>query len=99
MKWNGKMGLGIALIAVGGLFLLSKLGLPTGNLLHAIIPAAMVLLGWYGIKHGRSTIGWIVLTIGLIGLIGMLSGWIAVLLPIALIWAGWSLLKSRSKAY
>lgn len=99
MKWNGKTGLALLLIAAGALILLSKIGLPVGNLLHAIFPIVMIVLGWYGIKHGRAAIGWIVLTIGFIILLGMMSGLLAIILPIALILIGWSLLKNRSKAY
>lgn len=99
MKWNGKIGLAVLLIGAGALILLRKLGLPVGDVMEVIIPALMVFLGWYGIKHGRSTIGWIVLTIGLIALLGALSGLIALVLPIVLILIGWSMLKSRSKVY
>lgn len=99
MKWNGKLGMALLLIALGAIILLGKLGLHVGNLLGAIFPIIMIGLGWYGIKHGRSTIGWIVLTIGLIALIGALSGLLAFLIPIALIWFGWSMLKNRSKVY
>ncbi|WP_274366207.1 LiaF transmembrane domain-containing protein [Paenibacillus thermotolerans] len=99
MKWNGKTGLALLLIALGAIILLGKLGLHVGHLFGAIFPIIMIALGWYGIKHGRSTIGWIVLTIGLIGLIGALSGILAILIPVAIIWFGWLMLKNRSKVY
>lgn len=99
MKWNGKTGLALLLIALGAIILLGKLGMHVGHLFGAIFPVIMIALGWYGIKHGRSTIGWIVLTIGLIALIGAMSGLLAIVIPIALIWFGWSMLKKRSKVY
>jgi lia operon protein LiaI len=99
MKWNRNVWLAVLLIGIGVLILLGRLGLPVGNVTEIIIPLAMVGLGWYGIKHGRSTIGWIVLIIGLIALLGALSGLLALIFPIVLILIGWSLLKNRTKVY
>jgi lia operon protein LiaI len=99
MKWNRNVWLAVLLIGIGVLILLGRLGLPVGNVTEIIIPLAMVGLGWYGIKHGRSTIGWIVLIIGLLALLGALSGLLALIFPIVLILIGWSLLKNRTKVY
>ncbi len=92
MKWNRNTGLAVALIAVGALILLNRIGL---DVFGWLIPLAMLGLGYYGIRHGRQTIGWIVLTIGLLALVGKLWTIAAFLAPIALIWFGWTMLKRR----
>lgn len=99
MRWNAKNGWAIALILCGGFLLLRAFGLHIGLLMGWLVPAAMVLLGYYGVKQGRSTIGWIVLTIGLIVLAAKFWGVVAFLLPVVLIWAGWRMLKTNARAY
>ncbi|MCI3920059.1 hypothetical protein MO973_07405 [Paenibacillus sp. TRM 82003] len=98
MKWNRNTGLAVLLMAAGGMILLSMLGVHFGHVFEWLFPLAMVGLGYYGVRHGRSTIGWIVLSIGLLILVGQMWGFLAFLVPVALIWFGWSLLRRR-KAY
>lgn len=95
MKWNRNSILATALIAIGVLMLLNWIGF---DVFGWLIPLAMIGLGYYGIRHGRQTIGWIVMILGLLGLVGKLWAIAAFLAPIALIWIGWTLLKGR-KAY
>ncbi|HZG56530.1 LiaF transmembrane domain-containing protein [Paenibacillus sp.] len=95
MKWNRNTGLAAALIAVGVLILLSRVGV---DVFGWLVPLAMLGLGYYGIRNGRQTIGWIVLIVGLLALAGKLWALAAFLAPVLLIWFGWTLLKRR-KAY
>jgi len=95
MKWNGNTGLALLLIASGLLILLSKLTGGGWNVMEWLMPAAMVGLGFYGIQSGRKKIGWIVMTVGLFFLACKLWGIVAFLLPFALVWLGWTLLKRR----
>ena len=95
MKWNRNTGLAVALIAIGAMILLHRLGL---DVFGWVVPLAMIALGYYGIRIGRQKIGWIVLLIGSLALLGNLWGLIAFLAPIALIAFGWTMLKRR-KAY
>jgi lia operon protein LiaI len=96
MKWNRNTALAVFLIACGAMILLSRFGIKFGNVLEGLFPIIMVGLGYYGIRHGRSMIGWIVMILGLIFLVGQMWGMIALLVPIVLIWFGWSLLKRRN---
>jgi len=95
MKWNRNTGLAFGLIAVGALILLNRIGI---DVFGWLVPLAMIGLGYYGIRNGRQTIGWIVLTIGLLAFVGKMWAIVAFLAPIALIWFGWTMLKRR-KAY
>lgn len=93
MNWNRNTGLAVLLIAVGVMVLLNLLGV---NVFGWLMPLIMIGLGYYGIRQGRATIGWIVLILGILGLVGKLWGIIAFLVPIVLIWYGWTLLKRRN---
>jgi lia operon protein LiaI len=98
MKWSRNAALAVFLIACGVMILLSRFGIEFDNVFEWLFPIIMVGLGYYGIRHGRSTMGWIVMTLGLIFLAGQMWGIIAFLVPIALIWFGWTMLRRR-KAY
>lgn len=64
-----------------------------------LFPIAMVVLGWIGIKHGRSLIGWILVIIGTLVLLAKLSGLIAMVLAVGLIIYGVSLLRTNRTPY
>ena len=93
MRWNRNTAVAASLIAIGVLLLLNWLGI---DVFGWIVPLALIGLGWYGITVGKRTIGWIVLIIGLIGILGKVWAIAAIVVPIALIWIGWSLLKQRN---
>ncbi|NEW08045.1 hypothetical protein GK047_18760 [Paenibacillus sp. SYP-B3998] len=98
MKKN--TGFAVLLIAFGALILLNKLGLHMGpfigSIMGYVIPLAMVGLGYVGIKNG-SKIGWIIAGLGIIILLGKLSGWLIILLAIGLIGYGFTMLSGRSR--
>lgn len=83
----------ILLIACGVIILLSLFGWE--GLMSWLIPLAMVGLGIYGIRSGRSTAGWIVFVLGLVFLLGKMWGIFALIVSIAFIWIGWSLLSRK----
>ena len=99
MKWNGKSGFALFLIGCGVLIVLNKIGLGFGNLFGLLIPLGMLVLGYIGIKHGKKVIGTILIVLGAIFLLGKLSGLIGLIIAIALIYYGVSVLKKRSNAY
>lgn len=97
MKTNGGTGFALLLIACGAFILLGRFGFGLGWLMGYLIPVVMVLLGWYSVRRGSKFIGWVILLLGLIILLGKLSGLIGLLIAIGLIAYGVSMLK-RSKS-
>lgn len=97
MQWTKQSGFALLLIAFGALILIDKIGFGLGHLMGYIVPFAMVGLGWLGIKNGRGFIGWTLLVIGLIVLLGKFSGLIGLAIAIGLICYGFSMLKKTSQ--
>ncbi|MFD2672240.1 LiaF transmembrane domain-containing protein [Marinicrinis sediminis] len=96
---NSRKALGALLFISLGLFiLLGQLGWIVGNLIGWLVPIAMILLGYYGVKHGKGFIGWILLIIGTVSLLGKMSGLIGWLIAIGLIWYGLRMLKPKRAA-
>lgn len=100
MSMNKRTGLAVLLIFFGSLILLNKLGFHVGHHVMGILfPAAMVGLGFVGVKNGKSIIGWILIGIGGLILLGKLSGLIGLLLAVGLIGYGVSLLRKKNSVY
>jgi hypothetical protein len=99
MKMNRHTGLALLLILIGGFILLNKFGVHTGHLMGYLFPAAMIGLGWLGVKNGKSFIGFVLIAIGGLTLMVKLSGLIAIVLAIGLILYGVSLLTKKSRVY
>lgn len=98
MNLKGTSGWALLLIGSGLLIILSKLGFGLGFLLNLSFPIILILLGYLGLKHKRSVVGWLLLIIGLGMLIGKLSGLATFLLAALFICWGYALLK-RKTAY
>lgn len=96
MKVTGNSGLALLLIGCGGLILLSKLGFIVHGIIGFLFPLALAALGYYGIKRGRTFIGWVLLLIGTIGLLTKLSGFIALVIAAGFIYYGITLLKNKN---
>jgi len=96
MKLNRNGGFALFLIACGALILLDKVGFGFGWLMGYLIPIAMVGLGFYGMKNGKTFIGLALMVVGAIILLGKFSGIIGVLIAIALIAYGVSRLKNNA---
>lgn len=96
MRVTGKNGMALLLICCGGLILASKLGFAVHGLMSILFPAVLAALGYYGIKCGRSVIGWILLVVGTLTLLSKLSGLIALIIAAGFIYYGITLLKNRN---
>lgn len=96
MRKGGQFGFALLLILCGGLILLNQFGLDLGWLMGYVVPIAMMVLGWFAIQRGNSMIGWILVAIGAIILLGKLSGWI---LAIAMIGYGIYLLRNHNRSF
>ena len=92
-------GMSILLIGLGILVLLGVFGPLLGWLFSLLIPILMVALGYYGIRRGNTLMGWIILGIGVIWLMGKLSWLIGPILGIILIIYGVSRLKNGRPRY
>ncbi|MEC0257528.1 hypothetical protein [Paenibacillus lautus] len=92
-------GMSILLIGLGILVLLGVFGPLLGWLFSLLIPILMVALGYYGIRRGNTLMGWVILGIGVIWLMGKLSWLIGPILGIILIIYGVSRLKNGRPRY
>ncbi|ACX67722.1 hypothetical protein V4V36_31620 [Paenibacillus lautus] len=92
-------GMSILLIGLGILVLLGVFGPLLGWLFSLLIPILMVALGYYGIRRGNTLMGWIILGIGIIWLMGKLSWLIGPILGVILIIYGVSRLKNGRPRY
>lgn len=96
MKLNGKNGWALLLIFCGALILLNFIGPGIGAVIKLLFPLALIALGVVGIKNGRSVLGWVLVTFGLISMLSHLSGWIGLIIAVLLIVGGISMLKRRN---
>jgi len=92
---NKGNGWAIVLIAIGALMLFGKLTPLLGHLMGYLIPILMIALGYYGVKRGNVTLGWIVLIIGILSLIGKLSWLVGPIIAVGLIIFGISMLSNN----
>ncbi|MDD9271164.1 hypothetical protein ACFPES_29440 [Paenibacillus sp. GCM10023248] len=76
----------LILITVGLLICMHQLGMHV-HLMGLIVPAAMVGLGYVGIRNDKK-IGWVIFGIGALILMTKLSGLLAVALAVGLIYYG-----------
>ncbi|GLI10575.1 hypothetical protein YDYSG_66090 [Paenibacillus tyrfis] len=97
MKMNRHTGLAFLLIFFGALILSNKLGFHLGHhIMSFLFPAAMVGLGFVGLRNGKTIIGWGLIIFGGLFLFGKLTGLFAILIAIGLICYGISLLRNKS---
>ncbi len=93
---NGKTAIGVVLVFLGAWMVLKMFGISLGPIFGFLFPLILIGLGYVGIKNGKNMIGGIMLAIGIIILLGKLSGIIFFLLAIGAVALGISLLR-RSK--
>ena len=96
MELNRKSGFAIFLIGCGALMVLDKIGFGVGHLFSYLIPLAMLVFGYIGFQGGRKIFGGALMVIGGMILFGKLSGLFGLILAIALIVYGVSMLKRRA---
>lgn len=102
MRLEKNNGFAILVIVLGFVFLFGGFGLITAGLsklMGYIIPAIVMILGYVGMKNGKTFIGGTLFVIGFIILLGKLSWLIGILFAAALIVLGFSMLKSKPKYY
>jgi predicted membrane protein len=98
MELNRKSGFALFLIGCGALMVLDKIGFGLGHLFSLILPLAMLIFGYIGFRGGKKILGGILMILGSIILFGKLSGLIGLILAVALIGFGISMLKKK-RAY
>ncbi|ARF67963.1 hypothetical protein B7C51_09180 [Paenibacillus larvae subsp. pulvifaciens] len=96
MKKNS--GMALVLILFGVWMLLSKLGIHLSPIMGYLVPIAMVITGYIGIKNG-SVMGWIVALLGVFVLLGKLTTIFIIIFAVVLIGIGFSMLKKPSNPY
>ncbi|MFC3342967.1 hypothetical protein [Paenibacillus abyssi] len=96
---NGKTFLSVVLIAVGGLIALKFIGLTLGAIIGFLFPFILMGLGVVGIKNDKKLIGGILFGIGLVVLLGKLSGLIFFLLAVGMVIWGISMLRRDKRVY
>lgn len=98
MKKNGSSGFAILLILCGALILFGRFSFGFGHLLGYLIPLAMVVLGYYSIRSGSKFVGWVIMILGGLILLSKFSWIIGIVIAIALIGYGVSLLKKNNNS-
>lgn len=103
MKMNRNGGFALLLIACGALILMNKMGMHFGHLFGTIMgylfPAAMVALGFIGVKNGSRFFGWLLMLAGGLVLLGKLSWLIGLIIAIGMIGYGVSMLTKRNMTH
>ncbi|MVO99795.1 MULTISPECIES: LiaF transmembrane domain-containing protein [Paenibacillus] len=95
MKRNPNMGLALVLIVFGAWMILNMLGIHLGPIMSYLIPIAMVVIGYMGIKRG-SKLGWVIALFGIFALLGKMTTLFIILIAVAMIAFGVSMLKGTS---
>jgi lia operon protein LiaI len=98
MRKNSGSGFAILLILCGALILLGKFNFGFGHLIGYLVPLAMVVLGYYSVKNGSKFVGWIIMILGALILLSKFSWLIGLVIAIALIGYGVSILKRNNSA-
>ncbi|EJW15058.1 hypothetical protein M5X00_23970 [Paenibacillus alvei] len=95
MQTNKGNTFAFVLIALGGFILLSKFGIHLGSWFGYLFPLILIALGYYGVKAGNSFFGWIFIIVGAISLLGKLSWIIGIIVAVAMIGFGISMLGGK----
>ncbi|GGA48360.1 hypothetical protein [Paenibacillus physcomitrellae] len=98
MRNSGSKGLAFILIVIGVLVITGKfiplLSHVFGFFFGLIIAAAMIALGYYGIRRGNAVFGWIVLIIGVLVLLSKLAWLIVPAIGIGIVLYGISVFRN-----
>ncbi|WP_085522533.1 LiaF transmembrane domain-containing protein [Tuberibacillus sp. Marseille-P3662] len=90
---TGKVVAGLILLTLGIITLFGMLGIHLGGIISLILGVVLTYYGWKHIQNQHPILGWIVLIIGLMLLVGSLPFMIAAVLSIGCIYLGWRLMK------
>lgn len=100
MKQNKPIALALLIMLIGGALLLGKIGVHPGSwiglLFSWLLPLALIGVGYIVLKRG-SLIGWLIGAFGVIALIAKLGSLMMIIIAVALILYGGSLLFQRRK--
>jgi predicted membrane protein len=96
---NNKTVLGLMFVLVGVWIALKIVGISLGPIIGFLFPIILMGLGYIGIKNGSKLIGGILFAVGLIILLGKLSGLIFFALAIGLIVWGISMFRRNKRGY
>jgi hypothetical protein len=94
---NSKTALGVILVIIGGMIVLRIFGFTLGPIFSWLFPIIMIGLGYVGLRNGKNWIGIILIAVGAIMLLGKLSGVLFLILAIAAIAIGISMIKGKSR--
>ncbi|WP_010271514.1 LiaF transmembrane domain-containing protein [Paenibacillus senegalensis] len=100
MKLNGTSGFALLLIGCGALIVMNILGVSLGGLMGYLIPIAMIGLGYVGFQNGKKLLGGVIFLLGAMLLIGKLTWIIGLIVAVAMIAYGVSMIsKMNSRPY
>lgn len=100
MRLNGNSTFALLLIGCGALIVLKMFGFSLGGLMGYLIPIAMILLGYVGFQNGRKLLGGVIFLLGAMLLIGKLTWFIGLIVAVAMIAYGVSMIsKMNSRPY
>ncbi|WP_408646063.1 LiaF transmembrane domain-containing protein [Thermobacillus composti] len=94
---NSKTALGVILVIIGGMIVLRFFGFTLGPIFGWLFPIMLLGLGYVGLRNGKHWIGTILIAVGAIMLLGKLSGLLFLILAIAAIVIGISMIKGKSR--
>lgn len=94
---NGKTALGALLVLMGGWIVLKIIGVSLGPIIGFLFPFILMGLGYIGIKNDSKLIGGAMFAIGLIMLLGKLSGLFLFLGAIGLVVLGVSMFRGNNR--
>ncbi|MBC8080072.1 MAG: hypothetical protein H7X86_06990 [Gorillibacterium sp.] len=95
MKLQGKNAFALILIGCGALILLGKLGPLLGWIMGLLIPIALLVFGYMGIKNGKKFIGSVLMVLGALLLFGKMLPLITLIVAVLLIGYGISMFRKK----
>jgi len=98
MRVGKRSGFAFFLIILGVIMVMDRVGLGhlAGHLFGLMMPLAMLMIGYIGFQSGRRIIGAVVMFIGIMLLLGHLSGLFGLIMAILLICFGVSMLQKKN---
>ncbi|WP_281889605.1 LiaF transmembrane domain-containing protein [Paenibacillus sp. YYML68] len=100
MRFTKHTGVALALIVVGTMILLNRMGLDVWHSVAGVLfPALMLGFGYLGLRNGKRIIGGGLMLIGGIILLCKMSGFIGLVLAVGLIAYGVSIIRKEKSVY
>jgi len=103
MKWMKKILIGFVMLAVGGMLLLSAIGLHAGWLIRLIVSLLIIVYGVKKIRRANTKLqkGWgiALFVFGILMLIGAAHLFIGIAIAVLLMYFGLKVMKNESKPH